>query len=80
MGNIRQIIKERWEELYDGGVLSPEVLTGQMKQQSSYLLDSGAFARDAECWEDSPHTDDFTRITDYAEKRLQVLDEYIRGL
>ena len=51
-----------------------------MKQQSSYLLDSGAFARDAECWEDSPHTDDFTRITDYAEKRLQVLDEYIRGL
>ena len=80
VGNIRQIIKERWEELYDGGVLSPEVLTGQMKQQSSYLLDSGAFARDAERWEDSPHTDDFTKITEYAKERLQVLDEYIRGL
>ena len=80
VGNIRQIIKERWKELYDGGVLSPEVLTGQMKRQSSYLLDSGAFARDAERWEDSPHTDDFTKITEYAKERLQVLDEYIRGL
>lgn len=79
VGNIRDLIRERWTRLR-AGALSEEALIGSMEEEISYLLSSGAYERDKERWEESPHTDDFERIKTYARERLKAVDDYIDGM
>ena len=75
-GGIRSVIRERWKELRKD-VLSDKAVTSAMEEQDRYIRSSGAFDRDRERWEDSPHAKSTAQITDYAVQRLHALDSYI---
>lgn len=77
---ISALLYERWSELRKEGVISKEKIFGMLDQQFGYLYSSGAYKRNFERWPNGTEywSDEF--IYEYAERRIDFLDDYYKTL
>ncbi|MBS6396885.1 MAG: CotH kinase family protein [Clostridiales bacterium] len=77
VGNVRDMIADRWKELRQG-VFSDEYMEALMEECIHQVQDSGAFARDALRWPKSHHDGDYEGMRTFMEVRMNYLDELMQ--
>ena len=77
---VSSLLRNRWQEIRNNGLISEESLFQIVDVQLEYLHNSGAYDRNYERW---PHGSEYWKdeyIYDYIEGRLEFLDEYFERL
>lgn len=69
-------LNERWIELRQGGVITPEKICEMLDEQFAYLYASGAYKRNYERWPDGKEYWKDEYIYEYVNKRITFLDRY----
>ena len=77
-GGEAEVLKERWGN-YRKDILSTEHITELLQDNMDYLLETGAFGRDTDKWEEADNSSDLSEVKDYVERRMCYLDEYFAG-
>ena len=72
----REYVTARWKELRET-VYSDEWLSSRIDSYESSVIDSGAFARDMERWENGGHDSDYESFKELVLDRMAFLDEYM---
>lgn len=78
LGGEAEVLKERWGN-YRKDILSTEHITELLQDNMDYLLETGAFGRDTDKWEEAGNSSDLSEVKDYVERRMCYLDEYFAG-
>lgn len=73
-----EVLKERWGN-YRKDILSTEHITELLQDNMDYLLETGAFGRDTDKWEEADNSSNLSEVKDYVERRMCYLDEYFAG-
>lgn len=66
---------QRWRK----GAFSDELLAERIASLESFVKDSGAFLRETERWQEGNCNPDFSLLYDYANQRLEFVDEYVES-
>lgn len=77
---ISLLLKDRWQEFRDSGLVTKEKLYEMVDVQLEYLHDSGAYQRNYERW---PHGSEYWKdqyIYEYIDGRIDFLDQYFEKL
>ncbi len=77
---VSALLRDRWRELREDGIISKENLFEMLDQQFGYLHESGAYQRNYERWPDGAEYWSDNYIYEYAEQRIDFLDEYFETL
>lgn len=74
------LLYERWKELRQRGVITPEKIFEMFNKEFAYLYGSGAYTRNYERWPNGTEywQDDY--VYEYTEKRIAFLDQYFEQL
>lgn len=74
------LLRDRWKELRENGVITKEKIYEMLNEEFSYLHGSGAYERNYALWTNGTEfwQDEF--IYEYADARIDVLDEYFEKL
>lgn len=77
---VSKLLKERWQELREAGIITKEEISEIADGQLEYLHASGAYERNYERW---PHGSEYWQdeyIYEYIDGRIDFLDSYFERL
>ena len=77
---ISLLLKDRWQEFRDSGLVTKEKLYEMVDVQLEYLHDSGAYQRNYDRWPHGSEYWDDQYIYEYIDGRIDFLDRYFEKL
>jgi len=77
---VADLLRVRWKELRDKGIITKEKINDMLNSEFSYLYESGAYERNYQRW---PHGAEYWQdeyIYEYVDGRIDFLDNYFEQL